>query len=302
MTDRMEVRSHRVYRNGSAVPYRQTPNGGTALTPTGIIVHDTAGDLPGTGSISWLTDPDAKASAHFVVGFDGSLTQLQALNRQTWHAGQSQYKGRNGCNAFTIGIEIANPGAMVKYGEGYSNNSAKPEKGVKVPGTMDVRHASSPHHGPAFWLAYSAAQIATVTELCRAIKAAYKIEFISTHWEICLPKGRKVDTNPLFPLAELRAAVFGGAKPAAPAADAGADPVKPPPAPDTTAAKKTATVNTDELNMRVGSSASSEVIEVLKKGTKVTINDTAMNGTTSWTSVIANGRWGWVSSRYLTQS
>lgn len=227
--DRMEVRNHRIYRNGSPVPYRQTPNGGTALTPTGIIVHDTAGDLPGTGSISWLTNPAAKASAHFVVGIDGSLTQLQALNRQTWHAGKSQYQGRQNCNGFTIGIEIANPGAMVKYGEGYSNGGANPAKGVKIPRTMDVREASSPNHGKAFWLAYSDAQIAVVTELCRAIKAAYKIEFISTHWEICIPKGRKVDTNPLFPLDELRAAVFGGAAPPAPAAAPIAGAVKTPP-------------------------------------------------------------------------
>lgn len=206
----MEVRNHRVFRGGRAVPYKQTPNGGSPLTPTGIICHDTAGDLPGTGSISWLCNPAAKASAHFVVGFDGSLTQLQALNRQTWHAGKSEYKGRSNCNAFTIGIEIANPGAMVRHGDGYSNGGSNPAKGVKVPGTMDVREASSPNHGRAFWLAYSAAQIETVTELCRAIKAAYDIDFISTHWEICLPKGRKVDTNPLFPLEALRAAVFGG--------------------------------------------------------------------------------------------
>lgn len=207
--DSMEIKAHRVYRNGAPVPFKQTPNGGAPLNPVGIICHDTAGDLPGTGSISWLTNPVAKASAHFVVGFDGSLTQLQALNRQCWHAGASVYKGRNGCNGFTIGIEIANPGAMVAHGPVYSNNPANPDKGVKVPATMDVRKASSPHHGEAFWLMYSDAQIATVTELCRAICAAYKINFISTHWEICIPKGRKVDTNPLFPLEKLRADVLG---------------------------------------------------------------------------------------------
>lgn len=207
---RIEIRNHRAFLNGNPVPFRQTPNGGAPLVPQGIICHDTAGDLPGKGSVNWLTDPAAKASAHFVIGYDGSITQLQALNRQCWHAGASQYRGRQNCNGFTIGIEIANPGAMVKFGAGYSNGgAAKPEKGVKVPASMDVRKASSPHHGLAYWLAYSDAQIATVTELCRAIAAAYNIQFITTHWDICIPKGRKVDTNPLFPLEELRANVLG---------------------------------------------------------------------------------------------
>lgn len=208
----ISVRNHRIYVDGKAVAYRQTPNGGKALpNPTGIIVHDTAGDLKGTGSISWLCDPRAKASAHVVVGYDGTITQLQALNKQTWHAGQSNYKGRPNCNSFTIGIEISNPGAMVKYGAGYSNGGAKtPEKGVKIPASMPVHHTKSPNHGLAYWLEYSPAQIEAVTELCHAIAAAYSIDFITTHWDICVPKGRKVDTNPLFPLAQLRTDVLGG--------------------------------------------------------------------------------------------
>lgn len=271
----MEVRTHRLYRNGSPVAYRQTPNGGAALVPAGIIVHDTAGDLPGTGSVSWLTNPAAKASAHFVVGFDGSITQLQALNRQTWHAGKSQYKGRQNCNAFTIGIEIANPGAMVKFGAGYSNGGVTPEKGVKIPGTMDVRQASSPNHGNAYWLAYSAAQIETVTELCRAIKAAYDIEFISTHWEICLPKGRKVDTNPLFPLEELRQAVFGGAD---------------------VAVNRSGIVNTDGLNVRMSASGEADVARILQKGAAVSIAGEIMNGETKWFAIAG----GFVSAKYVT--
>ncbi len=74
----------------------------------------------------------------------------------------------------------------------------------------------------------------------------------------------------------------------------------PAPKPATPAAKKTATVNTDDLNLRVGSSAASDSISKLKKGTVVTVNHSAMNGATSWTSIIANGKWGWVSSRFLT--
>ncbi len=72
------------------------------------------------------------------------------------------------------------------------------------------------------------------------------------------------------------------------------------PTPANAGAKKTATVNTDGLNMREFSSASSAVVGVLSKGTKVQVNRTAMNGETSWTSIVASGQWGWVNSRYLT--
>jgi uncharacterized protein YgiM (DUF1202 family) len=51
--------------------------------------------------------------------------------------------------------------------------------------------------------------------------------------------------------------------------------------------------------MRVGSSASADIVGSLKKGSVVTVNRTDMNGETSWTSIIADGKWGWVASRYL---
>jgi N-acetylmuramoyl-L-alanine amidase len=209
----VEIRNHLIYVDDVPVPYRQTPNGGKPLNSCdGIVLHDTAGDLPGTGSVSWLCNPKAGASAHVVIGYDGSITQLQRLNRQTWHAGASQYKGRQNCNAFTIGIEIANPGAMRKHGQGYINGTAD-RPGVRIGSDMPVQFAKSANHGPAYWLDYSPEQIETVTELCRAIVREYGAEFITTHWEICVPKGRKVDTNPLFPLDSVRDNVFGSSKP-----------------------------------------------------------------------------------------
>lgn len=199
----IEIRSHRIAVSGRLVPYKPTPNVSGALKPEGIILHDTAGDLAGTGSVSWLCNRQAKASAHVVIDREGRITQLAPLNVRTWHAGQSSWKGRRFCNAFTIGIEIVNPGRMAKYGAGYSNGGAK---GVKVPASYDVRRAKTKAHGDGYWLAYTDAQIATVTELCHAIRVAYGVTFIGTHWQIS--PGRKVDTNPLFPLAEVTAAVF----------------------------------------------------------------------------------------------
>ena len=45
------------------------------------------------------------ASAHFLIGRDGTILQLVPLEFQAWYAGRSSYDGRKGCNAFMFGIE-----------------------------------------------------------------------------------------------------------------------------------------------------------------------------------------------------
>ena len=62
------IENHLIFVDGKAVPFRQTPNCGGTLKPEGVVLHDTAGGLEAAGSISWLCNPAAKASAH-VVGF-----------------------------------------------------------------------------------------------------------------------------------------------------------------------------------------------------------------------------------------
>src|SRR4030095_8010092 len=43
---------------------------------------------------------------HLCVDRQGSLTQFVAFDRRAWHAGQSSYRGRVGCNDYSIGIEL----------------------------------------------------------------------------------------------------------------------------------------------------------------------------------------------------
>lgn len=49
---------------------------------------------------------DLKVSAHCCIFRDGSLTQYVPFNQRAWHAGKSQFKGRERCNDFSIGIEL----------------------------------------------------------------------------------------------------------------------------------------------------------------------------------------------------
>ncbi len=61
-------------------------------------------------------DPDAhpyfreieglKVSCHLLIRRDGQLIQYVPLNRRAWHAGNSNFCGRESCNDFSIGIEL----------------------------------------------------------------------------------------------------------------------------------------------------------------------------------------------------
>jgi len=47
-----------------------------------------------------------RVSAHAVVRRDGAITQYVAFGARAWHAGKSNYEGRDACNDFSVGIEL----------------------------------------------------------------------------------------------------------------------------------------------------------------------------------------------------
>jgi AmpD protein len=47
-----------------------------------------------------------QVSAHFVVRRNGELLQFVSCAMRAWHAGASEWRGRSGCNDFSIGIEL----------------------------------------------------------------------------------------------------------------------------------------------------------------------------------------------------
>ena len=47
-----------------------------------------------------------RASAHVLIRRDGQLVQYVPFGARAWHAGQSEYRGRSGCNDFSIGVEL----------------------------------------------------------------------------------------------------------------------------------------------------------------------------------------------------
>ncbi|MBY4897423.1 1,6-anhydro-N-acetylmuramyl-L-alanine amidase AmpD [Cupriavidus sp. AU9028] len=47
-----------------------------------------------------------RVSAHFLIRRDGELVQFVSCGQRAWHAGQSDFLGRERCNDFSIGVEL----------------------------------------------------------------------------------------------------------------------------------------------------------------------------------------------------
>lgn len=60
-----------------------------------------------------------KVSAHFFIRRDGRVIQFVSTARRAWHAGISNWRGRERCNDFSLGIELEGcddlPFARIQY-------------------------------------------------------------------------------------------------------------------------------------------------------------------------------------------
>jgi len=274
---KIEIKNHRIV--GAA--YVPTPNKGGALAnPSAIVMHDTAG-ASAASSVAWLVNPQAKASAHVVIGRDGELAQLAPFNVQTWHAGRSVYRGRTGCNQFTIGIEHDNPGKLAPGGRAWF--------GTVYSG---YEQAETAEHGKGYWMPYTEAQLAASAGLVIALAAKYpSLRDVVGHWLVS--PGRKVDTNPLFPMESMLTALQGRGTPVA---GGGASEIDNGPH---------GFVTVDGLNLRRWPTNNDNVLKVLPKGSRV---DIERSGTYAegfppamWHLVRAGGTSGWVHSAFVDE-
>jgi len=75
--------------------------------PKVIVNHATANSSLSALN-SWFNNPQAKVSAHFGVGKDGTVVQYVDETQMAWHAGHSEWMGRENVNWFSLGIELVN--------------------------------------------------------------------------------------------------------------------------------------------------------------------------------------------------
>ena len=263
--------------NGHRVKYKETPNHSgpfNAGSPDTIIVHYTAGGSL-NGSVNWLCNPQAKASAHLVVGKDGEIVQLAPFNRITWHAGRSRWKSRSGLNRFSIGIEIDNAGILEKRVGGFFTYFGKE---IDQSSVVIAQHKNRDKE--MAWEAYTPEQIEAVESICLLLKQHYPISEILGHDDIA--PDRKTDPGPAFPMQRLQDRILYGRR------DDEDEP-------EEETERFRAVVIANSLNIRDRPRIDApKVTDPLPKGTVVEVLDSA-NG---WSQVEIKTR-GWVSSRYL---
>lgn len=62
--------------------------------------------LPAAGHACFAQLQNTEVSAHVLIERDGAVTQFVAFSDRAWHAGVSQFQGRENCNDYSIGIEL----------------------------------------------------------------------------------------------------------------------------------------------------------------------------------------------------
>ena len=201
-----EIKDHLLKgKGGDSVSFKEATGKMTGvIKPKYLVMHFTAGSSF-ESSVSALTSPDLKASAHLVIGRDGaSVAQLVPLNKGAWHAGVSSWQGIEGLNRHSIGIELDNAGALERHGSKWRAWFGKEYPGTEV---LEARHRNeSAMRG---WHIFPPRQIETALAIARLLVNTYGLLDVIGHDDIA--PTRKTDPGPAFPMASFRAMVLGRA-------------------------------------------------------------------------------------------
>ncbi len=84
--------------------------------PDMLLLHYT-GVATAAQAIDWLSRPESKVSAHYVIDEAGVITQLVAEDMRAWHAGAAVWAGEADINSASVGIEIQHVGHEFGYPE-----------------------------------------------------------------------------------------------------------------------------------------------------------------------------------------
>lgn len=87
-----------------------SPNFDERALPVSMLVLHYTGMPDAASALAWLSDPQSKVSAHYVVTEDGQVVRMVDEAKRAWHAGKSWWRGTRDVNSASIGIEIVNPG------------------------------------------------------------------------------------------------------------------------------------------------------------------------------------------------
>jgi len=243
--------------------------------PSLLIMHYTAsgGDAL-TDARYFETRTKKQASAHLILGREGVLFQSVNLEVIAHHAGRSVWRGRTGCNRFSIGIEIDNWGPLDRGPDGLYRSWA----GTVVPEEIVFEgYHKNGEKDTYYWERYPVAQLAALDELTQCLLEEYgSIRDIAGHDDIA--PNRKSDPGPAFPMKRYLGLLSLNNEDTSPSMEVWAE----------------------TLNVRAEPSTDAEKLDwgPLQKGALVEVLVDAGD----W-SFVANGqgKQGWVFDKYLTR-
>lgn len=179
----------------------KSPNIGGKLEPRYLVIHYTAGQNA-DAAVAWLADKKSKASAHVVIGRDGSVTQLVPFDKIAFHTGPSVWDGIQGLSPYSIGFELDNAGRLRRVGNSWVSwfGRTYPEEEVLVA----THKFDTVEYG---WHTYTEAQIETAVELGATLFSRYNLLDVVGHDDIS-PR-RKWDPGPAFPMHSFRSKLIG---------------------------------------------------------------------------------------------
>jgi len=97
-----------------------------------------------------------KVSAHLLIQRDGECVQYVPFHKRAWHAGTSQFFGREKCNDFSIGIELEGDGDVFFTNEQYVSLAEmigvllKKFPDLRFAGHSDIAPERKTDPGPSF--------------------------------------------------------------------------------------------------------------------------------------------------------
>jgi len=276
------IENNKLVSSEDNVEYHATKKKSGTMKPSYLVIHYTAG-ASFEADVRTLSSSDTQASCQLVLSKDGKWAQVGNLNDILWHAGKSQYKGINGLNSHSIGIEVTCEG-IVDY--------VRNEGDVKIyrtwfgkelrNDTTPIIDAAHPNGGPVKgWVLFTPKQLEELLEVGVLLMKKYGLKEAIGH-DMIAP-GRKSDPGPSMPN-NIYSALNGRR------ADVEED--------DEPGDLKKLTVKNagkSGLNMRAWPNSESKVLQVLKEGTTVDY----VRSKDEWFLVIADGTQGWCHGNYL---
>ncbi|MEB5971949.1 1,6-anhydro-N-acetylmuramyl-L-alanine amidase AmpD [Pantoea dispersa] len=124
------------------------------------------GTLPADAHPYFADIAQLRVAAHCLIRRDGELVQYVSFDQRAWHAGISQFAGRENCNDFSMGIELEGTDTLPYTDAQYAMLQQVtrllmqhyPLTPQRITGHSDIAPERKTDPGPAFdWIRYKQA-------------------------------------------------------------------------------------------------------------------------------------------------